>query len=121
VDDALDAALESPADLVPMRREITAASSAGAVSAVAMHDGSVLRFRAVDEGYDPADRDRAYAHVRALQARGEIATGLLYADPGPSSSMHHTLGTAETPLVELPYDALCPGAASLDELMAELR
>jgi 2-oxoglutarate ferredoxin oxidoreductase subunit beta len=113
--------LEAAADLVPMRREITAASAAGTVTAVAMHDGSVLRFRPVDDGYDPTDRDGAYAHVRALQARGEIGTGLLYADPSPPASMHHTLGTVGAPLTELPYESLCPGAAALEGLMAELR
>ena len=32
-----------------------------------MHDGSVVSFRDVDAGYDPTDRDAAYAHVRRLQ------------------------------------------------------
>ena len=30
-------------------------------------------------------------------------------------------GTVETPLVELPYEALCPGAGALDQLMGEMR
>ena len=47
---------------------------------VTMHDGSVVRFRAVGEDYDPTSRDAAYAHIRRLQGQGEVVTGLLYID-----------------------------------------
>jgi len=110
-------------DLVPLQREISAHGEAGAVLAVPMHDGTVVRFRAVDEHYDPTDRDAAYAHVRALRERGEIATGLLYAAPGGGAtpSLHETHGTVEAPLAGLPHDALCPGRSALDAFMDELR
>jgi 2-oxoglutarate ferredoxin oxidoreductase subunit beta len=108
-------------DFVPLRREITAETGPGAVTAVPMHDGTVLRFRAVGDGYDATDRDAAAAHVRALQARGEIATGVLHVDPKAAPSMHRLLGTVEGPLTELPFESLCPGRAALDELMGEMR
>src|SRR5205823_14444084 len=64
----------APVDLVPMRKEITApngnGSNGSSATAVTMHDGSVVRFRKVDESYDPTDRDAAYAHVRSLQEKG---------------------------------------------------
>jgi len=110
----------APVDFVPLRREITAETSdAGAVS-VTMHDGSVVRFRRVGEDYDPTDRDTAYAHVRERQERGEVVTGLLYIDEN-ASDMHGVAGTIERPLVELPYEELCPGSAALAELMGEYR
>ena len=107
-------------DLVPLRREIAAEGDAGAALDVPMHDGTVLRFRAVDAGYDPTDRAAAYAHVRALRERNEIATGLLFVDPN-GSSLHEVQGTVEAPLATLPFESLCPGSAALDAYMDELR
>jgi 2-oxoglutarate ferredoxin oxidoreductase subunit beta len=90
------------------------------VRVIPMHDGSTVRFRGVAEAYDPTDRDAAYAHVRRLQERGEVATGLLYIEEG-LPDMHETAETVESPLVDLPYEGLCPGADALVELMAEFR
>jgi 2-oxoglutarate/2-oxoacid ferredoxin oxidoreductase subunit beta len=90
------------------------------VRTVAMHDGSLVRFRRVADDYDPSDRQAAYAHAQALHARGEVATGLLYLG-ADGADMHAVEGTVEGPLHALPYDSLCPGRAALDELMAEMR
>jgi 2-oxoglutarate ferredoxin oxidoreductase subunit beta len=70
--------------------------------------------------YDPTDRDAAYAHVRAMQDRGEIATGLLYIDEH-ASDMHAIANTIERPLIDLPYESLCPGKSALAALMEEYR
>ena len=109
-------------DFVPLRREITADSDSngqGAVS-VTMHDGSVVRFRKVAEEYDPTDREAAYEHVRSLQRKGEVATGLLYLENN-DRDMHAVNRTVDRPLVDLPYEELCPGSHALDELMEEFR
>ena len=110
-------------DFVPLRREITAepdgANGSGAMD-VTMHDGSVVRFRKVEPGYDPTDRDAAYAHVRRYQERGEVVTGLLYLDQS-GQDMHALNHTVEAPLVDLPFEALCPGAKVLEELQREYR
>ena len=110
----------APVDFVPIRREITSHAEAGETMTVTMPDGSRVRFRRVAEDYDPTDRDAAYAHVRARQERGEIVTGLLYIDER-SADMHEIANTVEKPLVDLPYDALCPGSAALAQLMDEYR
>jgi 2-oxoglutarate/2-oxoacid ferredoxin oxidoreductase subunit beta len=109
-------------DFVPIRREITApaGADAGTAMAITMHDGSVVRFRKVAEDYDPTNREAAYAHVRESQKRGEIATGLLYIDEA-TRDMHAINGTVERPLVELPYEELCPGSKALSELQDEYR
>jgi 2-oxoglutarate ferredoxin oxidoreductase subunit beta len=107
-------------DFVPLQREITAHAEAGASVSVTMHDGSIVRFREVASDYDPTDRDAAYAEVRARQERGEIVTGLLYIDE-QSADMHETANTVARPLVDVPYESLCPGSAALDELMDEYR
>ena len=116
----------APVDFVPLRREITApdegagTGDGSGVTEVTMHDGSVVRFRKVDAGYDPTDRDAAYAHVRRRQAEGEVVTGLLYIDES-GQDMHAVNNTVDTPLVDLPYEDLCPGAAALEELQKEFR
>ena len=110
-------------DFVPLRREITSDTDGdgnrSAVS-VTMHDGSVVRFRKVAEDYDPTDRDAAYAHVRASQLRGEVATGLLYLESG-AKDMHAVNRTVSRPLVEIPFEELCPGNSALQDLMEEYR
>jgi 2-oxoglutarate ferredoxin oxidoreductase subunit beta len=109
-------------DLVPLRREIAAEGGAGALLEVPMHDGAIVRFRAVGDSYDPTDRNAAYSHVRALRDRGEIATGLLYVESADTTpSLHELHGTVEEPLTRVPYEALCPGSAALDAFMDELR
>lgn len=116
----------APVDFVPLRTAITAGDGDGdgvgddAFRVVTTHDGSTVRFRKVAEDYDPTDRDVAYAHVRRLQERDEVATGLLYLEQG-LPDMHETSETVETPLVDLAYEDLCPGAEALTELMAEFR
>ena len=108
------------ADFVPLTTEITLPNSREEVRSVQLHDGSTVRLRATADGYDPTDRTNAYAHVRACQSRGEIATGLLFVDPS-SRDMHDLLKTPETPLIDIPFEQLCPGAAALDSLMARYR
>jgi 2-oxoglutarate ferredoxin oxidoreductase subunit beta len=109
----------APVDFVPIGQEITASYPEGGAATVTMHDGSRVRFRKVGDGYDPTDRTAAYAHVSELQAKGEVVTGLLFVDPA-TTDMHALNGTVREPLVHLPYEALCPGAAALEELMAEM-
>ena len=110
----------SAADFVPLRREITAPETGEAVSAITMHDGSVVRFRKTHDGYDPTNRESAYAHVRECQQRGEIATGLLFLDE-TGADMHAVAKTVATPLVDIPYAELCPGSAALEQLMERYR
>jgi len=110
----------APVDFVPLRREISAEVPDNSVVSVTMHDGSSVRFRKVDENYNPRDRDAAYAYVRARQGMGEVVTGLLYIDES-AADMHGVSGTVDRPLVEIPYEELCPGSGALAELMTEYR
>lgn len=113
------------ADYVPVHLAIELPDSgrgdgSGELHVVPMHDGSQVRLRSTSPGYDPTDRTSAYAHVRSCQAKGELATGLLFVDPS-SRDMHEQMRTARTPLIDLPYEALCPGAAALGALMKKYR
>ena len=107
-------------DFVPLKREITVPETGEEVQVVEMHDGSRVRLRSTSVDYDPTDRDSAYAHVRACQLRHEIATGLLFVDE-TGKDMHDHLKTVPTPLIDLPFEALCPGKGALDKLMERYR
>lgn len=108
------------ADFVPLRREVVAPKTDAAVTVVTMHDGSTVRFRKTPEGYDPTNREAAYTHVRACQKRGEVATGLLFLDEN-GQDMHAVAKTIETPLVDVPFEQLCPGNDALQKLMERFR
>jgi 2-oxoglutarate/2-oxoacid ferredoxin oxidoreductase subunit beta len=107
-------------DFVPLRAEITAEQGAGAATVVTMHDGSVVTLRMTAEGYDPTDRDAASTYIREVQRRGEIPTGLLYIETG-HPDLHECENTVEGPLVDVPYEKLCPGAEALDALQEKWR
>ena len=107
-------------DFVPLRREITMPESEGPVVEVPMHDGSLVRLRPTTAGYDPTDRASAYAHVKACEARGEVATGLLFVEES-EQEMCDELNLPEGPLVGLTHEQLCPGSAALEALMDRYR
>jgi 2-oxoglutarate ferredoxin oxidoreductase subunit beta len=108
------------ADFVPPREEITAEYDAGSVRNVMLHDGGWVRLRKVAEDYDPTDRDRAYSYIRERQNAGEVVTGLLYISPD-SKDLHDQSETTSTPLVDLPYEQLCPGADELERMQQRFR
>ena len=107
-------------DFVPPADEITVRYGEGESALVTMHDGSRVRFSKLPAGYDPTDRRAVHDCLAGYQARGEIATGLLFVDDR-SSEMHEVAGTTETPLCELPFEAVCPGASVLEEIQKGYR
>ncbi len=107
-------------DLVLPMAEITTSYGPGSARTVRLHDGSTVRFRKIPEDYDPGDRDQVLAWIRARQREGEIPTGLLYLRTD-APDMQELLDTVATPLVELPFEALCPGKDVLAEVMRGFR
>lgn len=107
-------------DFVPHREEITAAVAPGTLREVTLHDGSVVRLRAVDGDYDVNDRIAAMNHLAERQAEGEIVTGLLYVEPD-AGDLHDRLNTVDRPLNRLDDVELCPGAEALERINAALR
>lgn len=107
-------------DFVPLRREIRADYPGGRAETVQLHDGSSIRLRKVDESYDPSNRVEALRFLGSAQSKGEITTGLLYlAEEG--KDMHALGSTSRRPLAQLPFDELCPGRETLEELQREWR
>jgi 2-oxoglutarate ferredoxin oxidoreductase subunit beta len=110
----------APVDFVPLQREIQTEYGKGERRSVTMHDGSVVHFRKLDDNYDPTNRIAAAAYLRSAQERGEVVTGLLYIDES-APDMHGVNNTVKTPLSQLPYEDLCPGAGALAALMDTYR
>jgi 2-oxoglutarate ferredoxin oxidoreductase subunit beta len=106
------------ADFVPPASEILASIGQSGTTTVTMHDGSVVRFTAVPEHYDPTNRQQVLTYLQ--ENRDAIATGLLYVDESVPD-MHEMNRTPATPLSQLPQEALCPGAAALRELQEDFR
>jgi 2-oxoglutarate/2-oxoacid ferredoxin oxidoreductase subunit beta len=107
-------------DFIDLATEIKAEPAPGEVLELPQGDGSTMRLRKLHADHDPTDRLKAMAHVQALQAAGEVATGLLYVDP-QAGDLHAALNTAAAPLNTLGEAALCPGAAVLAKINASLR
>ncbi len=110
----------TPVDFVPFRSAIEAKQQEDGVTTVAMHDGSLMRFRTVGGDYDPTNRQEALAQYARLSATGDVLTGLLFYD-GAGDDFHTQNQTVEGPLKDVPFAELCPGSSALDSLMASLR
>jgi 2-oxoglutarate ferredoxin oxidoreductase subunit beta len=105
-------------DFVPYAKEIVAEIAPTGTTNVTMHDGSILRFTKLPPDYDVTDREKAFAYLK--QHPNEVVTGVLFADESVGD-VHETNKTPQTPLVNLPYEKLCPGSEQLAALMEEFR
>jgi 2-oxoglutarate ferredoxin oxidoreductase subunit beta len=108
------------ADFVPAADEITAVIPPSGTTSVTMHSGDVVQFRSVPDDYDPTDRAAVLDYLLERQQQGEVVTGLLYVDES-AGDMHETNSTPATPLVDIPYETLCPGRDELAKLMQRFR
>jgi 2-oxoglutarate ferredoxin oxidoreductase subunit beta len=108
------------ADFVPPAAEIVANISQQGVTAVKLHDGSVIRLRSVPAGYDPTDRKSVAAQLAEQEDRGEIVTGLLFLDESVPN-LHEANNSSAIPMTRIPFEKLCPGAAELDRFQEEFR
>jgi len=107
-------------DFVPPASEIVATIGASGSTAVTMHDGSIVRFTAVPEDYDPTNRARVTSYLQEHHGQGEVVTGLLYLDE-TVPDMHELSNSPEVALSKIPYEKLCPGAEELAKLQEEYR
>ena len=84
-----------------------------------MHDGSVVRFTAVPQDYDPTDREKVFRYLQEHHGKGEVVTGLLYVDESVPDL--HEMNPTPDSVSKLPYEKLCPGSAALAKLQEEYR
>jgi len=107
-------------DFVPYFNEIEVEIEEGEVRDIELHDGSLLRLRKLGRDYDPTSRRAAIDLIHSSEAKGEIATGLLYVAPaGPT--FVDTLNLTAAPLATLPESVTRPPREALEMVMEELR
>jgi len=106
------------ANFVPPQHEIVAEIAKLGGTNVTMHDGSVIHFTRVPDNYDVNDRLAAMQYLR--DHPDEVVTGILYADESVAD-MHEMMNTSDTPLAQVAYEKLCPGAAVLEALQGQYR
>ncbi len=107
-------------EFIEGKEEITIDHDPGTTINVTQHDGSVLRLRKLAEDHDPTDRASVMNFIQRHNARGEIATGLLYVEPD-SEDLLDRLGVTKRPLNSLGDTDLCPGSGALEKINAGLR
>ena len=105
---------------IALSEEITAEYEAGSAMPVALHDGSKIMLRKIDNDYDPTSRARAFKYLRERFNAGEIVTGLLYIDDD-RKEMHDLMGNVDTPFAELPMESLRPPEGELEKILKRYR
>jgi 2-oxoglutarate/2-oxoacid ferredoxin oxidoreductase subunit beta len=104
---------------VPAREEITVDYPEGSTVDVSMHDGSVIRLRKLDNGYDPTDRFAAMRLLEEAHQKQEFITGLIYVNE-ERPALPELERLPETPLAHLPEEKLRPSREALAKLMSAL-
>jgi 2-oxoglutarate ferredoxin oxidoreductase subunit beta len=105
---------------IPAYEEIQVEYDPGSTTEVTLHDGSRLRLRKLEEGYDPSDRSRAVARLMESARGGEVLTGVLFVDTRAPSFIEG-MALVDEPLAALPEERTRPPRAALEEIMASLR
>ena len=78
------------------------------------------KLRKVDKDFKIGSRADTIEYLSTHQRDGEIVTGLLYVNED-EPDLHEVSGTTATPLNQVPYDSLCPGADALAALQKRFR
>jgi len=104
---------------VPFFEQITVDYAEGESKDVELHDGSHIRLRKTDKGYDPTNKTEALSSLRKTQDSGEFLTGLIYINEQKPDFLT-LLNTIDAPLATLPQERVQPGEDALREIMAEL-
>ncbi len=104
---------------VPAFEDITVDYAEGETADVRMHDGSLVRLKKLDSGYDPRDRFAAMRLMQEAHQNQTFVTGLIYINEDRPSlqEMEHL---PETPLAQLPMEKLRPSREALAKVLADL-
>jgi 2-oxoglutarate ferredoxin oxidoreductase subunit beta len=104
---------------VPFFEQITVDYAEGETKDVELHDGSHIRLRKADKGYDPTNKAEALDTLRKCQDSNEFLTGLIYINEMKPDFLT-LLNMTNDPLATLPQERTQPSEADLREIMAEL-
>jgi 2-oxoglutarate ferredoxin oxidoreductase subunit beta len=105
---------------VPSFEEINVEYDAGTTFEVTMHDGSSLRLRKLERGYDPTDKIQAVSRLMESHAEGEVLTGVFYIN-AKAPSFIDMLNVSDQPLATLAESLTRPSREALAQCMAELQ
>ena len=92
----------------------------GEIAEVAMHDGSRLILRKLEESYDPTDEGRALLRMHEAHEKGEVLTGVFYINTKKPNFLE-MLNVVDEPLTTLPQSVTRPPKEVLETVMEELR
>ena len=105
---------------VPKFEEIEAVDyDPGEVQNVAMHDGSPIQLRKLEEDYDPTDKMGALHRLQWAEQKREFITGLIYYDDS-RKPLDEVEMLVDEPLATLPVEKIRPPKEKLDMIMNEL-
>lgn len=104
---------------VPFFEQITVDYKEGEAADVELHDGSHIRLRKTDKGYDPRNKGEALNTLRKCQESNEFLTGLIYIDEEKTDFLT-LLNMVDDPLATLPQEQTQPSGEDLKQIMAEL-
>jgi 2-oxoglutarate ferredoxin oxidoreductase subunit beta len=107
-------------NFIPAFENISVDYDPGTTLEVAMHDGSKLRLRKLEEDYDPTHRIHAITRLNEAKEKGEMLTGVLYVNTKVPTFLD-MLNITDEPLATLPASVVRPGAEVLEQVMEELR
>ena len=107
-------------DFVPAMDQIEVEYEEGTDQEVQLHDGSWVRLRKLERGYDPTDRRAAQELVLEANEKNLFLTGLLYLDTSKRTFLD-SLELCNEPLALLSEDQLRPPPEILDEVVASYR
>ncbi len=107
-------------DFVPAMDQIEVEYEEGTDQEVQLHDGSWVRLRKLERGYDPTDRRAAQELVLEANEKNLFLTGLLYLDTSKRTFLD-SLELCDEPLALLSEDQLRPPPEVLDEVVASYR
>jgi len=104
---------------VPFFEQINVEYQEGEAIDVELHDGSHIRLRKTDKGYDPTNKGEALDTLRTSQESNEFLTGLIYINESKPDFLT-LLNMVDAPLATLPQERVQPSAEDLTEIMAAL-
>jgi 2-oxoglutarate ferredoxin oxidoreductase subunit beta len=110
----------SEISFVPFFEDISVDYEPGTSQAVALHDGSTLYLKKLEQDYDPTDKVNALRVLQESNRRGEFATGLIYVEPERQDFLTQ-LNVVDEPLARLPLEKVRPPREALDQIMESLR
>ncbi len=105
---------------IPSFEEISVEYDPGTTVDVRMHDGSRLRLRKLEEGYDPTDKLTSMRRLIEAHEKGEMLTGVLYVNETAPTFLD-LLDLGEAPLATLPEASVRPPREALARIMDEYR